>query len=404
MTISSQANVAYLLDSYPSLSETFIYYQILGMQEQGVIPHLYPKVTPALDRVHEVIKRLDSVASTHPRAGYGIGHQLAVLLKSEGRKFVLNNRGQAPFQALLRDFLELEPLLNSKIDLLHVHYLSNAQRAIKLRRYGHYDGKILCSIHGYDVDDIEHLAQNPITDEFSEVDHITVATEFTRRSAIRLGCPPEKISVIPEPLDTGAFPYFDRKPDSLIVGSVGRLVEFKGFSDGIRAFARLHQRGFTDARYVIVGEGEERASLESLIAELSMQDHITLAGAKTQSEISEMMREWRLLLSPGVRAQNGREENQGVVIQEAQAAGVPVVVTRIGGAFEGLLPDTSGFIVESGNLDEMADRMEKLLTNFQLSQSMGEAGASHVRRVYDYRQTSTLYQPVYEQLLKGSTA
>ena len=91
-----------------------------------------------------------------------------------------------------------------------------------------------------------------------------------------------------------------------------------------------------------------------------------------------------VFLLPGTTdPDNGRAEAQGLVIQEAQAMELPVVVSDVGGMKYGLLTNESGFVINDGNIDGFVEVIEKLILNPKLKLKMGKAGRLLVEKKYE---------------------
>jgi glycosyltransferase involved in cell wall biosynthesis len=162
------------------------------------------------------------------------------------------------------------------------------------------------------------------------------------------------------------------------VVAVGRLVEKKGFDTLIRAFATV-RRGNPAARLVIVGGGAERAALESLVADLGLEDAVQLLGARPHSEVLDLVAASKLLCLPARIAADGDADSMPLVVKEAMARAVPVVVTPVGGLPE-LVDDEVGLIVPPDDPGALAVALEKLLADPSLRDRLGAAGR---RRVQD---------------------
>jgi colanic acid/amylovoran biosynthesis glycosyltransferase len=94
------------------------------------------------------------------------------------------------------------------------------------------------------------------------------------------------------------------------------------------------------------------------------------------------MSESDIFVLPGID-DNGRSENQGLVIQEAQAMELPVLVSNVGGMPEGLIDGESGFVVAEYDLEGFVQKIIWLSENADRRNSMGKAGRNFVQGKYD---------------------
>lgn len=147
-----------------------------------------------------------------------------------------------------------------------------------------------------------------------------------------LGCPEDKIHVIPLCLDLGApaletRPRVPRSASGPVFGMVGRMVEKKGFAFALRHLAPV-LREHPDVRIVVVGDGPERAEIEALISELGIGRQVALAGMVPYAVLLEELRGWDALLVPSLTAVNGDSEGGApTIVAEAQVIGTPVIAS-----------------------------------------------------------------------------
>jgi colanic acid/amylovoran biosynthesis glycosyltransferase len=174
---------------------------------------------------------------------------------------------------------------------------------------------------------------------------------------------------VPEP--------FTRPAAEHDVVAVGRLVEKKGFDTLIRAFATV-RRGNPAARLVIVGKGPERASLEGLVTELDLGDAVQLLGARPHADVLDLVAASKLLCLPARIAADGDADSMPLVVKEAMARAVPVVVTPVGGLPE-LVDDEVGIVVTPDDPGALAVALEKLLADPTLRDRLGTAGRQRIQ-------------------------
>ena len=117
------------------------------------------------------------------------------------------------------------------------------------------------------------------------------------------------------------------------VGSVGRLLHWKGFAFGLRAFARFHAE-CPDSEYWMIGDGPERGRLEKLAKRLGVEKSVVFWGPTTRSEALAKLSECDLLLHPSLH------DSGGWTCPEAMAAGRPVICLDLAGPATQVTPDT----------------------------------------------------------------
>ena len=149
--------------------------------------------------------------------------------------------------------------------------------------------------------------------------------------------------------------------------AVGRLHAVKGFDLLIRLFSKVHS-AFPEWKLRIVGEGEERGKLETLLSELNARDYVTLTGKKNAAGVEEEM------LHASVYAMTSRSEGFPFVLLEAQSCGLPVVAydVRVGPGF--VVEDgVNGFLVPDLDTEMYRQRLAGLMEDAELRRQMAQA-------------------------------
>src|SRR6185437_4755782 len=174
---------------------------------------------------------------------------------------------------------------------------------------------------------------------FYRQSRVVTLSESSRREIVEmLRLRPERISVAPPGVDARYTPGGHRSPVPLVV-AVGRLVPVKRFDVLLRALAAL-KADHPALRAVIIGEGYERAALESLRDELGATEWIELSGRVSDAELVGWYRKaW-------VVASSSQREGWGMTLTEAAACGTPAVATAIAGHADAVIEGESGLLVE----------------------------------------------------------
>jgi glycosyltransferase involved in cell wall biosynthesis len=155
-----------------------------------------------------------------------------------------------------------------------------------------------------------------------------------------------------------------------IVGNVAALVPHKGQHHLIDA-ATLVVREVPDARFIIVGDGELRESLEKQIRERHLERHVMLAGFRTDPV--------ELTKGFDIFAMSSVSEGMCTALVDAMAASKPAVATAAGGIPEVMVDGATGFLVQPRDHQAMADKLVTLLKDASLRQRMGAAALQRAR-------------------------
>jgi glycosyltransferase involved in cell wall biosynthesis len=143
-------------------------------------------------------------------------------------------------------------------------------------------------------------------------------------------------------------------PDAKLVGFVGRLEPVKGCSLFIKSIPEVAE-SYLDSYFVVVGDGTERKSLESLVRELGIENRVYFCGFR--DDPTNVFQSLDLFVLPSL--------NEGIPLAmlEAMSNEVPVVATSVGGIPEVIKDKVNGLLVPSQNVDALAESMLEALNN-----------------------------------------
>lgn len=171
--------------------------------------------------------------------------------------------------------------------------------------------------------------------------------------------------VIPNGVDPTEFAASTPDTQRSFVLSVGRLVPQKGFDVLLESAADPR---FADTRFVIAGDGPERAALEQRAAALGVSDHVSFAGAVSREKLVQLLSSARAFAFPS------RGEAFGMALLEAMAAGVPAVATTAGGIPEFAVDSENALLVPPNSPAAFADGLARILEDGQLADRLGANG------------------------------
>ena len=204
-------------------------------------------------------------------------------------------------------------------------------------------------------------------------------TEETRRRMVGLGATGVRVRpsiAVPdeEAAELAAAPPPTDGPLRFL--SIGRMISYKGFDLGLRAFTDALARdtdGVLDgARFEMIGEGMEREALERLVAELGLQEQVEFTGALALADVHTRLQQGHVLVHPSLH-------ESGCL--EAMASARPVVCLALGGPKE-LVPPEAGILIAAKTPEQtitaLADALLRLAADPALRGRMGEVGRRHV--------------------------
>jgi glycosyltransferase involved in cell wall biosynthesis len=174
---------------------------------------------------------------------------------------------------------------------------------------------------------------------------------------------------------------------------IGRLVSYKGCDLAIRAVAKV-----PDAQLDVIGDGEERETLEALCAELGVSDRVHFVGLIPYGRaVFDALSAYRGFLFPTLAEANG------IVVQEAMMLGLPLVVLNWGGPAL-LLDAETGILVEPGSEEEIVDAFAKATKRLMEDDALAErlsrkARARAEEDGYSWSMLIDKWLKVYDQIM-----
>jgi glycosyltransferase involved in cell wall biosynthesis len=237
-------------------------------------------------------------------------------------------------------------------------------------------------------------------------DRLVAVSPRVREELVELGIAPrEHFRVVPLGLEleelAGALPRGGLRrdagvpDDAPLIGMVGRLVPIKDVPTFLRAAAKVRQVT-PQARFALVGDGEERRLLEDLCARLGMAEVVTFHGWRRdmQSVYGDL----------DVVVNTSRNEGTPVALIEALAAGRPVVATRVGGTPDLLGGGELGRLVSAGDADAVAEAILDALRDNDRARARAADARSHVLREHSAERLIGDVDALYRELLAAKTA
>ena len=227
--------------------------------------------------------------------------------------------------------------------------------------------------------------------------HICVSQAVAEFVKKRLRFPDRKIGVVPNGIDVNEFEHLPSQQearrrsglpsDQRLVGTVAQLKRVKRIDVLIRAMTLI-----PEASLVIVGDGRERGSLETLAGSLGLKDRVYFAGQQND------VRPW--LRSMDVYALSSDWEGLPLAILEAMAMGLPVVATSVGGVPDLVLDGKTGFLVPADDPEALARALINVLRNEKQRSMLGEEGHKRVSTDFSFQTTVSKTEEIYETLVR----
>jgi glycosyltransferase involved in cell wall biosynthesis len=213
--------------------------------------------------------------------------------------------------------------------------------------------------------------------------------------------PIEKIAIIPNGIDIGAFQQTYKRPAAWpvtpqvpIIGAVGRLSPEKGHHLFIDALSILRQQG-CPFHAIVIGEGDSRDELTQKTKHLQLDEHISWVGKQTN------VQEWLPFMDVFVLPSHW--EGISLALLEAMAAGLPVVATHVGGNPDVVVNGSTGFLTQPSDPVQLAEAIRKLIESPILRQAMGQMGKSRCQEHFHIDVIVNRLNSFYQQILSDNS-
>lgn len=288
-------------------------------------------------------------------------------------------------------------LLSERYDLVHVHQLPPPLMA------GFFIGvpNLLVSVWGSDIGGVPGQ-QTRLPEIWSRKVMLKQAVAVTATSnylaeKTRTYTPQSTpIHLVPFGVDTSVFtyePYRNKleRPIRLIVTK--HLRPIYGITYLLRALAMIYQ-AHPDIELILLGDGEQREELEQLAVTLGITDIVSFVGSKGQTEVVQYLHSSHIAVMPSI------SESFGVAALEAQATGLPVIASDVGGIPEAVKDGETGLLVNPGDSKALARAIMYLIDNPDLQIMMGKKGVNFVENNYSWSRSVRNMDSIYRQIAR----
>ena len=180
--------------------------------------------------------------------------------------------------------------------------------------------------------------------------------------------------------------------DILLLVKVANLLPYKGHADLLDALSILTSNQRSKVHVLMIGRGyEDRSDLRLKASELRLERHVSWLGS--HNDVPE------LLEAADIGILASHEEGFSNAILEGMSAGLPMVVTDVGGNAEAVIDGETGLVVPSKNPKALAAALEKLIFDTELRQSMGRAGRKRAQERFSLDSCVDAYEALFHEVL-----
>jgi glycosyltransferase involved in cell wall biosynthesis len=398
MSIVSGPRVAVVVKGWPRLSETFIAQEIAGLEARGIALEIWSlrrptdKVRhPVHDRVMGRTVYLPEYLKDDPRRvlrGWLRARRLPGYATARA-KFLSDLRRDPTANRLRRwgQALVLAAELPSSVERLYAHFLHTPA---SVTRYAATMRGLPWSVSAH-AKDIWTSEPWEIARKLADCAWLTTCTAQGLQHLRELAPQPDRLQLVYHGLDFAHLPSAPtavRPPrdgsdaaDPVVILSVGRKVEKKGYDDLLKALARL-PRGL-HWRFEHIGGGSGDA-LTAEAARLGIAERCLWLGAQSQKQVFAALARADLFVLASKKAADGDQDGLPNVLMEAAHQGLPIVSTRAAAISEFIEDSVNGLLVPPAEPAELAMALERLAREPALRRRLADAAAHTVRTRFSY--------------------
>ncbi|MBF0483485.1 MAG: glycosyltransferase [Candidatus Omnitrophica bacterium] len=376
--------IAFLIDVFPSISETFILNQITGLIKQGHEITIFSAAHSNDIIVHPDVRTYNLLNKTYYHNDRPHFFILKIILGIFifiknifiSPKIILNSLN---FLKYGKEALSLNLLIKSSyfiktpVDIFFCHFGHNGNLAVTLNELG-IKGKIVTMFHGYDIR--QAIANHTDYSKLFEHGSLFLSIAFSNTDAlIKLGCPIEKIIHHPVGIDQKNIIQSYGHEKKIIIITVARLVKEKNIIFALDVIKKITEMPeHFDIEYRLIGEGPMRPDIDLKITRLQLSNIVKCLGALPQDDVYTQLAEADIFIS------TSEAEVLPVALMEAQAAGLPVIAPEIGSISDIVINENSGFLIKSNNPSVYAEKIKMLILNPKLRADMKKNALKNIKK------------------------
>lgn len=377
--------VAYILSQYPNLSQTFVSREIDAIRNLGVEIDIF-----SLKRVKSrepLVFYTNFISIIHANILYLFKNPFlyGFLILRVLSGFVSYN-----FKSVFKNlYIFFESVYFSKlistrgIGHIHAHFLWAAgtsawiiSQMLKI--------PFSITVHAFDIFDKNRI-DNLFRHKLQCASFIVAISDYNKRLLIeKYNIEEAKIHVIHCGIEKRILSEIDERKfenEVPLIVSVGRLTPKKGFKYLIESLRLLSERGI-EFRAEIVGDGEDKDTLQRLTNLSGLSDKIFFRGEMANKDTLSLIRKADMFVLPSIITKSGDMDGIPVVLMEAMALGIPVVSTNISGIPELIENGINGLLVPEKDIPALADAIESLIIDKKRRFEIGRTGKGKIRHSF----------------------
>ncbi|MEI7881204.1 MAG: glycosyltransferase family 4 protein [bacterium] len=413
--------LAYVLGTFPSLTETFIQRELDELRRKGFKIIIFSLRRPAVDCREAGNRTIKHLVYYRPSllSPAMIAAQWYFMLRQPRRTLRALRQTLA---SSMHDPIELAKCLRNLpvaaffarraahfgVEHIHAHFAFMPADVARMMATL-LDIRFSFSAH---AGDIYLQSRAALSRKVQAANFVSVCTRYGLDELNRRAdpLPPEKVHLIYHGLTPSQFSSLEasqkcdggqtpERPAPPLILSVGRLQPKKGFVILIEACRLLRDRHLA-FRCLIAGEGPERRNLESAINRLGLSETVHLLGECSTEEVVSLFKQAHVFALPCIIAPDGDRDSLPNVILESLAAGIPVVTTPVAGIPEVIVHGRTGLLAPPGDARILAEMIEELLKSESLCRILSNFGATTILERFDIARNAAPLAELFNNMRK----
>jgi glycosyltransferase involved in cell wall biosynthesis len=385
------------MSRFPKITETFVLYEMLAMEEQGLQIEVYPLQRERTHVMHAEAVPFVQRAHFQPLISWAIirAHLYYLWRKPQAYLHILWTLVRANWGSLryLAGALSFFPkvvyfarsMAEQGVTHIHAHFASHpAAAAFVIHRLVGIPYSF--TAHGSDL----HRDRHMLREKVAEAAFVVSISEYNKEIIVA-ACGEQardKIAIVHCGVDTQVFQprsgrtLYEKGQGRFTILCIGTLHEVKGQTYLIEACRLLRLQALEfDCHFV--GDGPDQTALEQQTKAAGLTGYVHFHGRVTREEVARLLQNADVVATPSVPSSDGRREGIPVVLMEAMGSGVAVVASRLSGIPELVSDERCGLLFTPGDAPALASALQRLYDDSQLRQRLGQAGRKKVIDAFD---------------------
>lgn len=381
------AKVAYIMSRFPKLTETFILYEILAIRKLGLEVEIYPLLRERQPVAHKEALELAEEAHFEPFFSVEIlqaqwrfmrccpAKYFGVLFEVFGGTFGSLNFFFGALGIFPKSVKFAQDMAKTGVTHVHAHFATHpALAALIIHRLTGIPFSF--TAHGSDL----HVERRMLDRKVAASAFAVTISAYNKEMMVAESGETfrDKIHVVHCGVEPDIFAFTPEKNNERFqIVCVASFEEVKGHKYLIEGCRQLAERGYVFDCH-LVGDGPVQAKVEQQIVESGLADCFHLHGGLPREQVLAILARADVKVLASVRTKNGKREGIPVVLMEAMACGMPVVVSKISGIPELVDDLKAGILVQPGDAVGFADALQKLADDRKLRIEMGTCGRKKI--------------------------